>query len=755
MYAVLTCLRDDHDLRLVALAAIVCIVSAVTAFGTYRRALARRSAARVGWIALTGLVGGSGIWATHFLAMLAYQTGLPVGYAMGATILSWLIGLAGIASGFGVAALRQDSLGRLLGGATAGLGAAVMHFVGVSATRLPAELIWDGGLVSAAVLVGAGLCAVSVWIAGDVSRARNHAAAAVAFVLAVCALHFTAMGAVTLLPDPSVEISEALMDRNGLAVQVSVVAGLILVGAVALMVMARTSAIGALQSLRAALDGAPTALAFFDAGRKLVFWNDAYARMMAPLGVTPSYGLSYAAIVEASFASGLMPQGATRDIALSSELLRGGKPAADHPIGETWRRVEIGPTRDGGFVISMTDVTETRVMAQRLAEARDRAEAANRAKSEFLANMSHEIRTPLNGVLGMAEVMAGHPLEAGQAERLRVIRESGASLLSVLNDVLDISKIEAGQFELEVRPFDLAETLRIACEPFAQTAAQKDIDFQVEVAPEAEGGWLGDALRLRQILANLASNAVKFTETGSVRVTARALAEGGLSIAVADTGIGVPAAHMPRLFEKFTQADGSTTRRFGGTGLGLAICRQLVELMGGEIRVESHENAGSIFTLTVPLARCAAPVVAQTAVAGATAQERPLRILAAEDNPTNQLVLRAMLMPLNCELRIVADGREALDAFGAEAFDLILMDVQMPRMNGVEATREIRRREAERGLAPTPIVALTANVMTHQVAGYRAAGVDGFVAKPIEAQRLYLAIDQVLGDFSAASAAAA
>jgi len=378
--------------------------------------------------------------------------------------------------------------------------------------------------------------------------------------------------------------------------------------------------------------------------------------------------------------------------------------------------------------------------------AREAAEQANTAKSEFLANMSHEIRTPLHGILGMAQVLERGARKGAQRDNVRVIRESGEALLAILNSILDLSKIEAGQLEIEAAPFALGELVEATCRPFATLAAAKALAFEVVVAPEAAGLWIGDALRLRQVLSNLASNAVKFTEAGGVTITI-ALAGAALRFQVGDTGVGIPRERQAEIFEKFAQVDGSSTRRFGGAGLGLAICRELVMLMGGELQVESVPGHGSLFTFDLSLAPGAA--ASGEAPADETAP-RSLRVLAAEDNETNRLILRAFLEPLDVDLTLAVDGREAVEGFGAMAFDLVLMDIQMPNMNGVDATLAIRRLEAERGTPRTPILAVSANVMSQQVEAYLAAGMDAVLAKPLEAATLYLAMDKALAGAGAA-----
>lgn len=395
------------------------------------------------------------------------------------------------------------------------------------------------------------------------------------------------------------------------------------------------------------------------------------------------------------------------------------------------RMAVIGPDL---YTVVIRDVSARHGYEQRLIEARDRAEQSAKAKSEFLATMSHEIRTPMNGVIGMTQLLLDTPMSEDQRSMAKIVQSSAEALLSVINDVLDFSKVESGKMEFESAVFDVRQVIDDVVELLKARSTEKGLILAIDVAQAVSRYRIGDSGRLRQVLLNLVGNAIKFTDTGSVRIAVREEQVGGvLRFAVVDTGIGISPDVQSRLFESFTQADASTTRKFGGTGLGLAICKRMIELLGGNIGVMSVAGEGSEFwfTMQLPVAKDQNLKVPESTLTTPQLSANSTRVLLVEDNIVNQKVAARILQKFGCTVDVAADGVEAIDMWSQFPYDVIYMDCQMPRMDGFTASGVIRRQERETGRGAIHIIALTANAMVEDRDACLRAGMNDFLAKPI------------------------
>jgi signal transduction histidine kinase/ActR/RegA family two-component response regulator len=393
------------------------------------------------------------------------------------------------------------------------------------------------------------------------------------------------------------------------------------------------------------------------------------------------------------------------------------------------------------------------VMIARIRRAAAQFLSSHRSQTQFLANISHEIRTPLNGVSAIAAALGRTPLSAAQAEMVGIIQGSGETLERVLSDVLDASHMEAGAVQVERQPFHLGDVIRSVATFAGPLAEDKALDLIIDIDPAAEVAVTGDAIRVKQVLTNLVSNAVKFTSDGYVAIAVRPEGKDRWRIDVQDTGVGFDPAEKDRLFGRFQQGDGSTTRAYGGAGLGLTICKQLVELMGGEIDANGAPGQGATFSIRLPLTLTASTPLARLDADPDAAPDRPLRILMADDHATNRKVIQLLFSQFDVDLVCAENGQEACEAFATQRFDLVLMDMQMPVMDGLSAVRAIRERERERGFTRTPIVMLTANALPEHRDASLAAGADLHMPKPIEAPKLFGVLQSVAERQNVAAAA--
>ncbi|WP_259550939.1 ATP-binding protein [[Roseibacterium] beibuensis] len=737
----------EHDWRWTLAAAVLCIFGLGTAFRLLVEARTLQRARRREVALLGAVVGGVAAFSTHFVAMQGYDAGGEVRYGLSLTLVSLVLGVGGVALGSVILLVRNSRLYRGLGGMVGLSGVAAMHFVGIAALELPGRAIgWDPVLGGAAVIGGLAMALLTGAVIYGKGAAR-FAATCVAGALSIIILHFTAMSAMVITPEAAstaAAVGSTFSASAMLAVLTVMIMGLVgVAGAIAWMgYFSRSSA---LNQIREAIDAMPDGLAFFDAEDRLVLWNNRYDEVNPELSSNLQAGMTFREIIQIGLNEGLYAEAKGREEEWITERMHSRRALSammeQRIAGDRWLRVADRRTAAGGIVTVCTDITDLKNDARALAEARDAAQSANAAKSQFLANMSHEIRTPLNGVIGLAQALAKTGLSPQQAEMLDLIQSSGRTLQVLLSDILDLARVESGRLELSEEVFDLGRAVREAAQLYEASARDKGLQFFVEIAPEVDCWIKGDLVRLKQILTNLVSNAVKFTGEGFVSLTAApGPARDGvatLRFSVEDTGIGFDGQTRDRLFSRFEQADGAITRKFGGSGLGLAISRQLAEMMGGDLDCESEPGGGSAFILTVPFKAAEAPVAA---VAGAADDEADahasVRVLLADDHPVNRRVVEMILGQANVSLTSVEDGAQAVQAMRDGDYDLVLMDMQMPVMDGLTATREIRLHETAMGLARTPIVMLTANALPEHISAGEAAGADRHLPKPFDAAEL-------------------
>ncbi|MDP3403132.1 MAG: response regulator [Brevundimonas sp.] len=745
MTAIVNSLVVQHDWRLMLLAIAVCAAGLATCIALINMAARSSPRKKILLAVSASLVGGLAVWAAEFLGMLSYRSDSVTRYSTNEILISLAVVVLGFGAAIGLYLYGRGRHALLLGNLVAFLGIAAMHFVGMAALRVEGGLlVWNGPIVAATVLVGmaCGVCS-AVWSRRQ-ARWRIPLNTTLA-MLSVFVLHFGAMSAVVIAPHHTAAFTADEISGSGLLVWV-VGGATLVVGMAAIVTGLRLwGRATSLNQLREAIDTMPDGLGFYDADDRLLIWNARYAEVNPEVSASLNVGVRFRDLLQLGVEQGVYEDAIGREKEWIEERLtarrRLSSSVEQKIAGGRWLRVQDRRTAEGGIVTVVNDITELKQDAEALALARDAAEAANRAKSEFLANMSHEIRTPLNGVIGLTQALARTDLAADQREMLELIQSSGRTLQVLLSDILDLARVESGRLELADEPFDLSRAVYDAAQLYAAPARDKGLQFFVEVDPAAAIWVRGDVVRLKQVLTNLVSNAVKFTAAGFVSLTASVgtgpTGQALLRFTVEDTGVGFDGAAKARLFTRFEQADGTITRRFGGTGLGLSICRQLAALMQGELDCESEPGGGSAFILTLPLLAAEAPAVVEPSADVVIDPGAPrLKVLIADDHPTNRKVVELILAQAPVDVVSVEDGAQALEACRSQTFDLVLMDMQMPVMDGLTAVREIRLHEAAHGLPRAPIVMLTANALPDHIAAGQAAGADRHLSKPFDAAAL-------------------
>jgi PAS domain S-box-containing protein len=897
MLRVLSCIAYEHDLQFVAVAAVLCVLACVTAFSLVERTRHKKGRARAAWIALAAAAAGYGVWATHFVAMLAYDVHLTNGYDVPLTVTSAFVAILFNIAAFHLALTETLPAWRLAAaGALAGLGISAMHYVGMDAWQVAAVREWDFSYVGASLLVGAGLGAAAFHV-GLRSHTLNSRIAGIALLaLAIVAMHFTAMSALTLQP-AAIDVG-SVSEPAAFLVEIIVGATVVMLGVclIAATVDAQLASRTARENeilqrqieatkaseararrLALVAETATDAIAIIDNASDKILWANAalsqfadaepadiVGRTLSELGIVPleavpavsewgpvlARGEAVSAQITIKLPSGpkhfegtIRPvideeTGASQRISTFRDVtqrvqaqarlresderyqlaIRGSddgiwdwKPQGDVLFLSPRAHELLGLTVDDRRVVSMAEIvslihpedakraaeamadhlnnrvpysvdhrmrlkdgsyrwfrargqaiwdaegTVTRMAGSisdidSLVRTTKEAETANKLKSQFLANMSHEIRTPMNGVMGMAQLLLKTPLDEKQARFVNMLLSSSRALLAIINDILDLSKIESGSMTLNIDSVDMKTMVETAMERVEGLVERKQLQIDHTIAPTQTGTFDGDSSRIVQVLVNLLGNAIKFTESGSVLLAVGPGNNGNTRFMVRDTGVGIPEEQLQAVFERFRQVDGSSTRKHGGTGLGLAISTELVRLMGGDIGVESTMGRGSTFWFELPLrfAKQRAADGPGTTEAAAAARDG-LRVLVAEDHPMNQELFGEILSSSKMPFRIVDTGVQALKALEEDEYDLVLMDIQMPEMNGDIAMQRVRT--SGKPYSDIPIIVVTADAMKGMEQRYLEMGADAYVAKPIDIAVLMQTITRVIEDKAAQRAA--
>ncbi|WP_330960188.1 MHYT domain-containing protein [Photobacterium sp. 53610] len=750
----------EYDSTLVAISLLISVGASLLALSLAE--LAKQSPTQVmrRIHILTGAASlGVGVWAMHFIGMLAFELCTTVNYQINITLLSVLPSF--LASWVTLHLLTKQTVSNarlLLCGITVGLGIGAMHYIGMAAMVLGPALKYDPVLFMLSIVVAASLATLALWISFGLRKRLNltgylpQLIASVVMGLAIAGMHYTAMEATRFVGQPDPEFSSDNEHHYLLAITITVVTVALsllitttnaLARYRALFQRSEETAAELKATIHTAVDGIikishrGTILSFNASAERILGYHESEVlgkniSMLMPEPYRSAHD---------SYLDSYLKTGQARIIGVGREVTALQKNGLMKPI-----RLSLGESKLHGvstFVGVITDISQQKKMEAELRRSKEEAEIAAQAKSTFLANMSHELRTPMNAIIGFSELMLDGEMHPEQQRHLGIIRNSAQTLLNLLNDVLDSAKLESGTTQLTTRHF----SLRQICEQLIATqsliANQKGIELNLHYDVQMSEFYQGDPLRIQQIILNLLSNAVKFTERGSVTLNLTPSRAQGITIQVKDTGIGIAADRLHTIFAPFSQADSTMSRRFGGTGLGTTIAKQLAELMGGHISVNSQLGEGSTFRVDLPLQR-GEPSKAEEHL---THQIHipPMTILIADDVEQNLELMIGLLKRDHHHLLTARTGQEALTIVQNTPVDIILMDVQMPEMNGLEACKAIRAYERSEGLQPVPVIALTASVLEKDRRDALAAGMSGFAVKPIDIHDLKSEIAHLMG----------
>lgn len=748
-------LQGNHNPGLVAVSIGVAIISSIMGLqiaGMARQAqgnLQRQIALVSGSLAL-----GGGIWSMHFIGMLAFEMPAHVHYHPLITLLS--MGPSVFASWVALQMLSHSTINArqlICGGILVGSGIGAMHYSGMAAMHMDARLAYDPYWFAASIVVAILMAMLALWVHFGLNKSARFTSnqttliAGIIMGCAIASMHYTGMAAARFIgtvgtgPGENSQVFLAtIIGATTVAISLLVLAGNLILRYRQLyrQMLENESRLRAIVDTAVdgiiTIDGTGTIIAANNATEKLFGWTteELIGKNIKLLMPNPYHS------EHDQYLENFYKTRQKKIIGTGREVTALRKDGTEFPV-----RLAVGEAKIKGqklFVGFVSDLTERKAMEKDLVIAKDRAEQAAHAKGMFLANMSHEIRTPMNAIIGFTELLLDSPLQPDQQKHLQTVGRSARSLLKLLNDILDTAKLERGALELDQEVFSLKELCAQIIQELKIQADKKSLELSFIYTATHHDFVFGDALRLRQILVNLLGNAIKFTERG--RITLKVAAEGEkVSLKIIDTGIGIAPDRIKQIFTPFTQADASMARRFGGTGLGTTIARQLAELMGGTITATSELGHGSCFEVCLPLA-AAVPLKHTTEQQKITLPV--LQILIADDVPENLEVLQLMLTRRGHRTITACNGLEAYQRFQEHSFDVVLMDVQMPELDGLQASKMIRQWEQQQGKTPTPIIALTASVLEEDRQNAKAAGMNGFASKPVDLHELQSEISRCL-----------